>query len=99
MNSSSINKGEKIDQLKKEGFTHVYEWKDVPNTEYPLHSHRGKVSFYIIEGDMKMNLDGVSIHGLVAGARMDVPEGVPHTAKIGPNGCLYVIGEEIEGDS
>lgn len=93
-----MNFQDKIDLLKKEGLAHVYEWTDKPNTEYPEHSHKGKVSFYVIEGSILMNIDGVNT--LVrAGDRMNVPVGVPHTGKVGPEGCTFIVGEEIKGDS
>lgn len=34
--------------LALEGFPIVYEWHDNPYTIYPLHSHQGKVSFYVV---------------------------------------------------
>jgi quercetin dioxygenase-like cupin family protein len=89
---------EKINKLKQEGFAHVYEWTDEPNTEYPEHSHKGKVSFYVTKGNILMNIDGT--HTMVrAEERMDVPVGIPHTAKVGPYGCTFIVGEEIKGDS
>jgi hypothetical protein len=34
-----------------------------------------------------------------AGERFDVPVGISHTAKVGPNGCTYIVGQEIEDDA
>ena len=89
------------DQLKQklidEGFSHVYEWRDEPSTMYPEHSHEGKVSFYITRGFVKFSGDiNVSVK---AGERFDVPVGAKHSAIIGPEGCDWIVGEEIEGDS
>lgn len=84
-------------ELKKE-FLHVYEWSDGPNIEYPKHSHKGKVSFYVVEGSIVMDVDGVR-STVKKGQRLDVPVGCPHTAKVGTEGCTFVVGEEIEGDS
>ena len=97
MKNQLINPQEKISQLKQEGFAHVYEWTDKPNTEYLEHSHKGKVSFYVTKGSISMNIDG--IHTMVrAGDRMDVPVGVSHKAKVGPDGCTFIVGEEIKSD-
>jgi hypothetical protein len=30
---------------------------------------------------------------------LDVPPQTPHTATVGPNGCDYIVGEMVEGDS
>ena len=98
MNPVAIYSQDKIDLLKQEGFAHVYEWTDMPNTEYPEHTHKGKVSFYITKGNIVLNVGGVQTM-VQAGDRMDVPVGVLHTAKVGPKGCTFIVGEEIKGDS
>jgi quercetin dioxygenase-like cupin family protein len=84
--------------LKDEGFLHVYEWKDAPNAVYPNHSHKGKVSFYVLNGDIAVTLGGIE-RVINAGDRLDIPPGTEHSAKVGANGCEFLIGEEIQGDS
>jgi quercetin dioxygenase-like cupin family protein len=84
-------------QLKDEGFAHVYEWTDSPGTVYPEHAHKGKVSFYIVEGSVTFS-GGIN-KTVSVGERFDVPIGVPHSAIVGQEGCVFVVGEEIEGDS
>lgn len=87
-----------IEKLKNEGFAHVYEWTDNPNTEYAEHSHKGKVSFCVIKGSITINVNG--IHATVQeGERFDVPAEISHTAKVGVEGCTFVVGEETKGDS
>ena len=85
-------------QLQKEGFKHIYEWRDKSHTEYPPHQHKDKVSFYIIDGSLNFYLDGKTIE-LKEGDRFDVPPKKEHTAKVGPRGCYFLVGEVIEGDS
>jgi quercetin dioxygenase-like cupin family protein len=95
--SMPINTKKLIDKLKQEKFAHVFEWSDKPNTEYPEHAHKGKVSFYIIRGSVTFSGDiKITVN---AGERFDVPVGVKHSAVVGPEGCEWVVGEEIEGDS
>ena len=84
-------------QLTSEGFPIVYEWTDEPNTEYKEHKHQGKVSFYVTRGEVQF-LTGIE-QIVKESERMDVPVGVLHTARVGPDGCDYVIGQEIEGDA
>lgn len=86
------------DQFRGEGFASVYDWQDKPNTTYPPHQHRGKVSMYVVEGDILFNLPDREVH-LKAGDRFDVPVGIEHSANVGQQGCISVVGEEIEGDS
>ncbi len=85
-------------QLSEEGFPHIYEWHDEADTEYPAHVHKGKVSMYIIEGGLTIRFDDGEIT-LKARDQFDVPVGKEHTAKVGKDGCTYLVGEMIEGDS
>ena len=88
-----------VNKLKAEGFSHVFEWVDGPNTEYPPHSHKGRVSFYIKEGCVTLNFGMGNGIMLCKGERCDVIPGKQHSAKVGPQGCSWVVGEEIEGDA
>jgi len=83
--------------LKNEGYPIVYEWKDEPNTKYENHSHRGKVSFFVLEGDVIFS--GGIQKTVRKNERIDVPIGVEHTAIVGSKGCMYIVGQEIEGDA
>jgi quercetin dioxygenase-like cupin family protein len=85
------------DQLKKEGFTHIYEWTDAPHTTYPEHAHKGKVSLFVMRGEVTF-LGGIE-HTVREGERFDVPVGAAHTALVGLEGWDVIVGEEIEGDS
>ena len=93
-----MNKKELKNILKKEGFPIIYEWEDSPNFEYKEHFHKGKVSFFVIAGDIKMLFGDKEIY-LKEGERLDVPVGKKHTAKAGKEGCSYIVGQEIKGDA
>ena len=94
----TLTKEQMIEKLKTEGFAHVYEWTDGPNVSYEEHAHLGKVSFYVLNGNIEVIIGDKHIN-LQEQDRIDVPVGVPHTAKVGSTGCTFVVGEEIEGDS
>lgn len=83
--------------LEAEGFPIVYEWFDEPNTKYPLHKHQGKVSFYVLDGTVTFT-DGIK-KTISTFERIDVPPDIEHSAIVGPQGCRYVVGQEIEGDA
>ena len=85
-------------KLIDEGFKHVYEWTDKPGTDYPKHNHKDKVSFYITAGSLTFSFGDKNIE-LKTGDRFDVPPGKEHSAKVGPQGCSFVVGEMIEDDS
>ena len=93
-----MGKEELIQKLKSEGFPHVYEWTDAPGTEYSAHAHTGAVSMYILKGGLTFWF-GEEVVSLTAGDRFDVPIGKAHTAKVGEDGCTFLVGEMIEGDS
>jgi mannose-6-phosphate isomerase-like protein (cupin superfamily) len=80
-------------QLHGEGFLHTYVWQDGPHAHYPNHTHPGETAHIILEGEMTLTQGG-STHTYGAGERCDVPAGVVHSARMGPRGCRYLIGEK-----
>ncbi len=87
-----------IQTLEKEGWPHIYEWSDAPGTTYPEHQHQDKVVLFITEGSLELTMGGQT-HELRPGDRLDIPPETPHLATVGPEGCQYVVGEMVEGDS
>ncbi len=75
----------------------MYEWTDEAGTEYKEHAHKGKVSFFVISGEVVFS-GGIN-KKVSALERCDVPPGIIHTAKVGPDGCTYIVGQEIEDDA
>lgn len=88
---------EKVIEEFKKIYPSVFEWKDEPGFVYPSHHHKGKVSMYIVSGQVTFT-SGID-KTLKAGDFFDPPVGVEHTAVVGPDGCEYIVGEEIEGDA
>jgi mannose-6-phosphate isomerase-like protein (cupin superfamily) len=80
-------------QLREEGFLHTYVWQDGPNAFYPDHTHASETEHIILDGEMTLTQDG-EVHTFSAGQRCDVPAGAVHSAKMGPRGCRYLIGEK-----
>jgi mannose-6-phosphate isomerase-like protein (cupin superfamily) len=80
-------------QLRKEGFLRTYVWQDGPNAFYPDHTHAAETAHIILDGEMTLTQDGET-HIFGAGERCDVPAGAVHSAKMGPRGCKYLIGEK-----
>jgi len=93
-----MNKELLSQKLSDEGFPHVYEWTDPAGTEYPKHAHQDKVSMYILTGGLTFWFDDGEVT-LSEGDRFDVPPGKNHIAKVGEEGCTFLVGEMIEGDS
>ncbi len=86
-----------IKQLESE-YPHVYEWQDPAGTVYEEHEHQGKTTLWLTDGSIEMNVAGEIIK-LKAGDRYDVPPKTKHTAVVGPDGWIVIVGEEIDGDS
>jgi mannose-6-phosphate isomerase-like protein (cupin superfamily) len=80
-------------QLEAEGFTHTFEWQDGPAAFYPDHSHAGLTAHIILDGEMTLTMNGKP-QTYRAGERCDVPAGATHSARMGPNGCRYLVGEK-----
>ena len=79
-------------KLKSEGFRHTYVWEDEPDTFYPDHTHGTLTAHIILRGEMTLTANGRT-ETYRAGQRCDVPAGAVHSAKMGPTGCRYLIGE------
>jgi len=80
-------------QLAAEGFLHTFVWHDGPNANYPDHTHGSLTAHIILDGEMTLTMDGKS-HTYRAGQRCDVPAGAVHSARMGPLGCDYLVGEK-----
>ena len=82
------------EQLRREGFRHVFTWRDAPHAYYPDHTHDVDTAHVILEGEMTLTCGGVT-RTYVAGERPpDVPAGAVHSARMGPQGCRYLVGEK-----
>lgn len=80
-------------QLHAEGFHHTYVWQDGPNTHYGDHTHAEETAHIILDGEMTLTMaDQSKTYRL--GERCDVPAGAVHSARMGPKGCRYLIGEK-----
>ena len=80
-------------QLHDEGFLHTYVWQDGPHAFYPDHTHAAETAHIILDGEM-MLMQGGETQVFSAGERCDVAAGAVHSAKMGPRGCMYLIGEK-----
>ena len=80
-------------KLREEGFSNIFLWQDRPNAFYPGHTHSGVTAHIVLEGEITVTCQGVT-KTYKAGDRFDVPKETVHSAKIGPKGCRYIIGEK-----
>jgi len=87
------NERELRKQLEAEGFSHTYVWQDGSDAFYPDHTHPGLTAHIILSGEVTVTMDGKS-QTYRTGDRCDVPAGAVHAARMGPQGCRYLIGEK-----
>jgi len=85
--------------LTQEGFPYIYKWHDEAGTQYPAHAHQGKVTIFVQKGNVTFSFSDGRNHTVSTGERFDVPVGVEHSAIVGFEGCDYIVGEMIDGDS
>ena len=88
-----MNEEQLTRRLREEGFKHTYVWQDGPHAFYADHTHPTETAHIILEGEMTLAMDGQT-HTFRAGERCDVPAGAIHSARVGPAGCRYLIGEK-----
>ena len=80
-------------QLHGEGFLHTYVWQDGPHAFYSDHTHPVETAHIILDGEMTLT-KGSETYTFSAGERCDVQAGAVHSAKMGPRGSRYLIGEK-----
>ncbi len=80
-------------QLHREGFSRTYIWEDRPDACYSDHMHPTETAHIILEGEMTLSTAGET-RTYRAGERCGVPAGAVHSARTGPRGCRYLIGEK-----
>ena len=88
-----MNLGDLEKQLRSEGFTHTYVWEDGPSAFYPDHTHATATAHIILEGEMTVTSEGKT-ETYKVGDRFDVPAHTVHSARMGSQGCHYLIGEK-----
>jgi quercetin dioxygenase-like cupin family protein len=80
------------EQLRREGFAQTYVWQDRPHAHYSDHTHPTETAHIILSGEMTLTTaSGTATYR--EGDRCDVPAGAIHSARMGPQGCRYLIGE------
>ena len=81
------------ESLEEEGYSNTYVWQDAADAFYPQHTHATETAHIILSGEMTLTTSAGS-RTFRAGERCDVPAGAKHSARMGPQGCRYLIGEK-----
>ena len=81
-------------QLRTDGFQHVYVWSDAADAFYSDHVHPVDTAHIILDGEMTLTCGGSTTTYRAGERPPDVPAGAVHSARMGPAGCRYLIGEK-----
>lgn len=70
-----------------------YSWSNGPGDRYAAHSHPFEKVLYCVEGSITFRLEreGRSVE-LHPGDRLLLPPDTPHSALVGPEGCVCIEG-------
>lgn len=88
------NKEEIKSRLQQEGYGTVREYNDLPNEEFPDHDHLVDELIVVLKGSMAIKMHGKS-YLLKAGDELYFPAKIIHSAKVGSDGCAYILGEKL----
>lgn len=78
--------------MLRDGFSIINEYDDPPNEMFPDHDHPGDQLLVVLNGSLSITMNGkTSVLG--PGDKMLFPAKIVHSAKVGPEGCLYLDGE------
>ena len=79
------------ERLLADGFE-PFRWDDPAGAFYPPHHHDHDESLWCIEGEITFGIEGHE-YRLGPGDRLMLPKGTVHSAKAGPGGAAYWIGQ------
>lgn len=78
-------------QLESEGYD-VRRWRDPSDRVYAAHRHELDESLWVLHGRIVFRVEGDEV-ALEPGDRLLLPGGTVHSAKAGPDGATYLIGQ------
>lgn len=78
----------------KDGYRQHWVHTDKPGYFYGAHDHPIDTAHAVLKGSMMIEVGGEQ-YTLNEGERFDVLKHVFHSAKIGPNGCMFLIGVRV----
>lgn len=71
----------------------THEYDDPADEEFPDHNHAGDEFLVVLRGSIAIKM-GANDYLLHAGDEFYFPAKIIHSAKVGPAGCQYIVGEK-----
>jgi quercetin dioxygenase-like cupin family protein len=85
---TSPTQGQLQTLLDNEGLR-AYRWSNAPGHEYGAHSHPFHKVIFVVQGSITFDLAGGKEQVLLeAGDRLDLPQGIVHSAVVGQQGVV-----------
>jgi quercetin dioxygenase-like cupin family protein len=81
-----------IRTFESEGYSSVYEHQDSAGAVYEEQSSATDKAVFVTDGSITYSLNGRAKE-LTAPKRLDIPANTPHSALVGPNGCIMILAE------
>jgi quercetin dioxygenase-like cupin family protein len=80
------------DRMKAERYLQIDIYDDPANEVFPDHDHPGDQLLVVQKGSIAVNMDGKDFF-LKPGEEIFFPAKRRHSAQVGAEGCLYIVGE------
>lgn len=80
------------ERMLKDGFSIIEKYDDPAGAVFPDHDHPGDQLLVVIKGSIEIIMEGKTTT-LKVGDELFFPANVVHSAKVSPEGCLYLVGE------
>lgn len=87
---------ETIDRLKAEGYDNVYAYDAELEEVDEEHQHDFDTKLHVLSGRIRIKMvigGALTDFSLKAGDEKDIPRGQVHSAKVGAEGCRYIVAE------
>ena len=78
-------------EVISEGFDPILI-SDPPGTPYPPHRHATTKLLAFLKGSMEITFGGKTYH-CTSGDKVVIPGDVEHSARVGPEGCVFLWSE------
>lgn len=85
-----------IDRLKAEGYDNVYAYDAEPEEVDEEHQHDFDTKLHVLSGKIRIKMvvgGALTDFSLKVGDEKEIPRGQIHSAKVGPEGCRYIVAE------
>lgn len=89
-----MTENEWIEHLLAEGYANLLFWDAIPHEHDDEHAHDRDHKMIIFSGDIEITIGYETVH-LGAHDYFEIPRGTNHVARVGADGCRYLIAERL----